>query len=665
MGPKLGIIAGGGELPAEIIKHCQSIGRPFFVVALKDQAEAVFIGDAPHVWIRLGAAGTALKHLRENDVEELVLAGAVKRPSLLALRPDYWATKFFTKTGANGLGDDGILSALIKALQDEGFKVVGTDDLLPDLIATEGIYGSVAPASAARLDIERGIPAAQDLGALDIGQAVVIRDGIVVGREDEQGTDYLLKSISRSESPDKSGVLVKVAKPQQERRADLPTIGPATIEAAFEAGLAGIAIESSGALILNQSKVIRLADEYGLFVIGVQVNQVQSPPPPTVYLIAGEPSGDMLGARLMAALKTETENNIKFSGIGGPEMQAEGLDSLFPMSELAIMGIAEVVPRLPSLIRRIRQTADDIRSTPPDALVTIDSPDFSFRVAKRVKGQGIPLIHYVAPTVWAWRAGRAAKIAKFLDHLLVLLPFEPPYFEKEGLPSSFVGHPVVEGPAMRADGNAFRKHHGISPSEIIIMALPGSRRGEVTRHLPIFEQTLDQVRQEIGNFRLITLTTGTVADLVESETSHWQTPPVLINDPNQKYDAMAAANVALAASGTVALELAATGTPAVIAYKVNTLTAWLARRLIKVRFANLINLILNREAIPEHIQDKCRPDILAPELLEILGANETADQQRLAYRSALTALTGAGEGGPAQLAASAVLKAMRQKTRAD
>ena len=660
MQPKLGIIAGGGELPAQIIKHCQSTGRPFFVVALKDQADADILEAVPHAWVRLGAAGTTLKFLRENEARELVLAGAVKRPSLLALRPDAWAAKFFAKTGASSLGDDGILSALINALQDEGFRIVGTDDLLPGLIATDGIYSKTEPAAASMRDIEIGISSALDLGTRDIGQAAIVRNGEVIGLEDEQGTDVLLRSISPVSDTPKSGVLVKVAKPQQERRADLPTIGPATLEGAYRAGLTGIAIESGGALILNQSEVVRLADEYGLFVIGVQVNQTKPQSSPIIYLIAGEPSGDMLGARLMAALKSETDNKIHFTGVGGPEMQAEGLDSLFPMNELAIMGIAEVVPRLPSLIHRIRQTADDIKSTRPDALVTIDSPDFSFRVAKRVTGQDIPLIHYVAPTVWAWRAGRAAKIAKFLDHLLVLLPFEPPYFEKEGLSSSFVGHPVVEGPAMRADGNAFRERHGISPSETVILALPGSRRGEVTRHLPVFEQTLDQVRAEIGEFRLIALTTSTVADLVKSETSHWSLPPVLINDPTQKYDAMASANVALAASGTVALELAATGTPAVIAYKVNALTAWLAKRLIKVRFANLINLILGREAIPEHIQENCKPDILAPELLEILGTPEIADQQQQAYKSALTALTGDGEGGPARLAARAVLKAMRQ-----
>ncbi len=380
-----------------------------------------------------------------------------------------------------------------------------------------------------------------------------------------------------------------------------------------------------------------------------------------IYLIAGEPSGDILGARLMAALKNETGGDIRFAGIGGPEMESEGLQSLFPMSDLSVMGVAEVLPRLPHLIRRINETVKDAGTRSPDALVTIDSPDFCFRVTKRLKGKNIPLIHYVAPSVWAWRPGRAKTIAGFLDHLLTLLPFEPRYFEQEGLASTFVGHPVIEGPAMTADGKAFRQRHGIGEDETIIVALPGSRGGEVSRHLPIFEQTFMKLSETLSEFRVVTVTTGNVADAVRTGTATWSVPVLVINDLSEKYDAMASGNVALAASGTVALELAAVGTPSVITYRVNPLTAWLGRMLIKVRYANLINLILDREAVPEHIQENCRADILCAELTNLLSSTEAVDKQLDDCREALKALSGAGEGGPALLAARAVLGVIQAK----
>jgi len=276
MRPKLGIIAGGGELPGEIIKHCQATDRDFFVVALTDQATPSDLIDVPHEWVRLGAAGKAIKLLRSHAVEELVLAGSVNRPSLSALRPDLWTAKFFARTGAAGLGDDGLLSALIAALQkQEGFKVVGSDDLLPNLIAPEGTLGQVTPSADDHHDITVGIPAAQGLGVRDIGQAVVVRENHVIGQEDDQGTDVLISTITPLPDGERSGVLVKTAKPQQERRADLPTIGPETVEGVYAAGLAGIALEAGSALILDRAKVIERADHYGIFVIGVKPENIR------------------------------------------------------------------------------------------------------------------------------------------------------------------------------------------------------------------------------------------------------------------------------------------------------------------------------------------------------------------------------------------------------
>ena len=216
---------------------------------------------------------------------------------------------------------------------------------------------------------------------------------------------------------------------------------------------------------------------------------------PLLYLIAGEPSGDLLGGSLMAALKHRTGGQVRFAGVGGPKMIEQGLEPLFPMTELAVFGLAEILPRLRRLMRRGEETVADIARLRPAALVTIDSPGFTLRVAQRVVPLGVPRVHYVAPSVWAWKPERAAKIAKYLTHLLALLPFEPPYFEKEGLPCTFVGHSAIEGPAGRGDGAAFRARHGLAPNRRVIVMLPGSRTGEIDRLLPVFLETLRRLQR--------------------------------------------------------------------------------------------------------------------------------------------------------------------------
>ena len=364
---------------------------------------------------------------------------------------------------------------------------------------------------------------------------------------------------------------------------------------------------------------------------------------PLVFLIAGEPSGDVLGGRLMAALDHSSGGRVRFAGVGGPNMESHGLASLFPMRDLSVMGVAEVLPRLPRLLRRLRQTVAAAKSSRPAAVVTIDSPDFNFRVARRLKGKGFPLIHYVAPTVWAWRPGRAHAIAAYLDHVLALLPFETPYFEAEGLACTFVGHPVVEGGAGGGDGAAFRRRRGIDPQASVVCFLPGSRCSEVGPLMPVFGETLARLRTGRPDLCAVIATVATVSDSVTAAARDWPAAPLMVSDTAEKYDAFAAADVALAASGTVALELAMAGTPAVIAYKTNPLTAFLARRLIRVRFVNLVNIVLDRPAVPEFLQNDCRPERLAAGVDHLLGNAEARARQVAAGREALGRL---GLGGP-------------------
>ena len=372
----------------------------------------------------------------------------------------------------------------------------------------------------------------------------------------------------------------------------------------------------------------------------------------SIFMIAGEPSGDVLGARLIAALRERTAGPVRVSGVGGDMMREQGFESLFPMEELSVMGIAEILPHLPRLLRRIRDTAQAVDRAAPDALVTIDSPDFTRRVARRVRDRTIPRIHYVAPTVWAWRPGRAKGFARDFSHLLALLPFEPPWFERAGLSCTFTGHPVVESGADGGDGSEFRLRHGIARDAPLICVLPGSRRGEVARLAADFAGALELFRRRYPKMRVVVPTVPGVAALVERHVAAWPGMPLIIRGQAEKYDAMAASDAALAASGTVALELALARVPTVIAYRVAPLTHFIVRRMLSVSYGNLVNIIEGREIVPELIQGDCRPERLAQELERLLGPAGLAQVE--ASQPALREL-GLGGERPSRRAAQAVL----------
>ncbi len=269
MARKLGILAGGGQLPGMVIEACRQTGRDFFVLAFKGQADPATVEAAPHEWIRLGSAGTGFSILRKHGVQDLVMAGRIRRPSLTDLRPDLRTMGFFARLGLKGIGDDGLLRAVIAELESEGFHVVGVDTLLPSLKAEEGVLGKHSPDAQADADIGRGVAVLQALGDVDVGQGVVVQQGIVLGVEAVEGTDAMLDRCARLKRQGAGGVLVKFSKPGQETRVDLPTIGPETISRATLAGLRGIAVEAGATIVVEREKLIQQADRAGLFVIGV------------------------------------------------------------------------------------------------------------------------------------------------------------------------------------------------------------------------------------------------------------------------------------------------------------------------------------------------------------------------------------------------------------
>ena len=373
-----------------------------------------------------------------------------------------------------------------------------------------------------------------------------------------------------------------------------------------------------------------------------------------LFLIAGEPSGDRLGAALMRGLRL-LEPEIGIAGIGGPEMIAEGLQSLFPMEVLSVMGLTEVLPRLPDLFRRRDQAVDAITEMQPDALVTIDSPDFCLRVASRARAATPTLrtIHYVAPSVWAWRKGRAAKMARSIDHVLALLPFEPPLMEAAGMTCDFVGHPVVSEPQVTdAEIALFKAAHG----DRIALVLPGSRRGEVSRLAPVFGRALEQLPKDA---RVVVPTVPHLADMVRDLTRLWPGNPLVVTDTAEKRAAFGAATAALAASGTVSLELAASGTPMVIAYDMSWLSWQIISRMMKIDTVTLVNLVAGQKAVPEFLGPACLPGPVGTAFARLMSVPSERMRQAEALELTMRRLGRGGEA-PGLRAAKSVLAQVKK-----
>ncbi len=392
--------------------------------------------------------------------------------------------------------------------------------------------------------------------------------------------------------------------------------------------------------------------------------------PLKVFIIAGEPSGDKLGGNLMQGLSELTSGQITFAGVGGEMMQEAGLKSLFPMSDLTIMGLFEIIPSIPKIKQRIGQAARSVIEMRPDVLITIDSPDFCLRVGKKLR-EAYPdqfCVHYVAPSVWAWRPERAAKMAKTVDHVLALLPFEPPYMERAGMTCDFVGHPATtEDKPSKAQINTVLDEFGLQSTDEIISVLPGSRRSEIKRLMPIYKDTITQILKERPKAQFILPAARPILSDIQAHLLG-SSLPIHVLDPSRfspveaehrKRAVYAASRAALATSGTIALDLAKQRCPMVVAYKASWLTERAVKRLAKIDRANLINIVTDSYVVPELLFEKCTADAAAKSLLAILSDKTTRDAQTVALSSTMQQL---GEGGdlPGLRAAKSVLDAIRK-----
>lgn len=373
-----------------------------------------------------------------------------------------------------------------------------------------------------------------------------------------------------------------------------------------------------------------------------------------IYLVAGEASGDVLGARLVQALR-QMHPELSFAGIGGVMMAAAGMGSLFPMQELSLMGLVEILPNITRLKRRLEQTASDIAARKPAMVVTIDSPGFSLRLLRRIAGLGVRRVHYVAPQVWAWRPQRVKHFPGLWDRLLCLLPFEPAFFEPHGLAPVFVGHPVLESGADRGDAQRFRTAFSLPQAAQPLILMPGSRRSELNRLLPIFRTTLDRLKQDHPDLAPVLAAAPAMADRVRHDVQDWAVRPLIVSDPASRYDAFAASVAALTKSGTSTLELALAGVPMVVTYRVHPATAAIARRLVTVDHAAIVNLLARTGLVPELIQQDCTPSKLIAALSPLLQGGPESALQRTGFANIASMLTPPSGDKPSMAAAKAIL----------
>ena len=376
------------------------------------------------------------------------------------------------------------------------------------------------------------------------------------------------------------------------------------------------------------------------------------------FIIAGEASGDLLGAKLIKEIKLK-DKDAKITGVGGALMKEQGLKSIFPMEDLSVMGFFEVIPHLKKLLGRIKETANKILETNPDYVITIDSPDFSFRVVKKLKNFSGKKIHLIAPSVWAYREGRAQKISKIYDLLLAILPFEPPYFEKYGLKTKFIGHPIVENAPdfskKESGNNKFRKKYSIKIDDILICITPGSRAGEVKKIFPEFIKAINNLSQKIPNLKVVIPLVDKTRNLVEEMSQNLNVKTIFVEKSDKK-SAFLATNYALAKSGTNNLEFSLHKIPMIIAYKVNFLSYLLIKSMIKVKFVNLINIILNKEIIPEMIQNNCTSDKISLKLEKLISDNDFAQNQIKQSQAALKLMGLGSSKNPSQKAVNEIFK---------
>jgi lipid-A-disaccharide synthase len=380
----------------------------------------------------------------------------------------------------------------------------------------------------------------------------------------------------------------------------------------------------------------------------------------SIFLIAGEVSADNIGGRIMAALKRRIHAPVVFAGVGGDKMAREGLHSLFPMNELSLVGLTEVVPHIPRIYRRMRQVTAEIQRMRPDLVLCIDTSGFSRGVARRLSGSGIPVVQYKAPQAWAYWPWRAKKMARYFNCVLAILPFEPDFFSTYGVDCRYIGHPALESGAGEGDGSSFRSAYCIPVDAPVLCVLPGSRSSEVRWSLPDFGGAIAILKERMPDLWVVVPTVSTVAPMVAEAVRSWPISTIVVEGDARRFDAFAASNAALAVTGTVTVELALASVPMIGCYRASAITAWVARRVVTVDYLTIVNLVLDRPAVPELVQQFCRPDTLAAAVGELLLDSSLRQAQRASFGEAVARI-GVGARPPTERAADILMDLLAER----
>ncbi|MDR1236357.1 MAG: lipid-A-disaccharide synthase [Holosporaceae bacterium] len=625
------IVCGGGSYPRLVARACVEKKSDFCLIFLNGFCVPKNWPDVPCITINFGEIEKAIDFLKQHGAEKIVFAGRVKRPNFNQISLDKKARCWLLRLGkAVGAGDDALLRAVADLIRHEGFEVISGTSLLDDIFLPEGSFSERRPSLADYSDIDVGVAAAGKLGISDLGQAVVVCEGKVVDEEDADGTDALIERCG-SKFPNDEKILVKISKPRQDDRLDLPAIGVKTVEMLHKNKFAGVALEANKCLVINKDDVIRRADELNIFIEAVSVSVSK------IFIVAGEASGDYLGGKLMEDISGILKKKVEFFGVGGPCMERAGLQKLFSIDRLSVMGILEVVGKIFYIRKLIRKTVKAVCNYRPDVIITIDSSGFTHRVAKGVKKEGckIPIVHYVAPPVWAWRGWRAKAMPGFLDKLMVLFPMEPAYFEKHGLQTVFVGHPIAVDPDFDKPSpeqlEEFKRPI-FDDRDLVVTLLPGSRMAEIDHHMPVLEEFTQLMAKKYKNVKFIIPTIESLEKKIGKMTSSWSQKPVIVTDKTQKVLAYYSSNIAVAASGTVTVELARVGLPFVAIYKTSYITYLIVKFLIKVDNICLVNLLSKKKVIPELLQKNCTGRNIFNSVEKILRFEKTEEQKRAFQR---------------------------------
>ena len=607
----LGIFCGKGDYPKIVIDSCEKQRREFCLLFINDYDRDFTYPNVPKIVFKLGQVGKVLQFLEENGVNKITFAGHVKRPELWDLSLDLEGAKWLARLWKTlfRAGDDALLRGIADLFKEKGIDIISGTDFLDNTFLSEGVFSERRPTKDEEAEIKLGIRESQMLGIQDIGQSIVVSEDRVIAREDNRGTDALIDRCF-------DGILVKTSKPQQDFRMDLPVIGVKTIKNLHRHNFRGLVVEADRTIVLNQKEVLKKVDEYGLFFQAVKIRRKHK-----VFIVAGESSGDYLGGRLMKDLR-KIDEDIEFVGIGGSCMEEAGLVNLCSISKLSLIGIWEVIGKIFYIKDLIKKTVDTIIHYNPDVVVTIDSSSFTHRIDKLVKKKNpdIPVVHYVSPPVWAWRGWRAKNLHKFIDKLMVLFPFEKTFLKDYEVNTTFVGHPIASDEDMVRDPS-------LQAKDLTITLLPGSRPSELEKHMPILKKFAELMIARHPEVRFYLPTVKTVAPLIKRYVEDWHYKPTVSTKKMKKIKAYNFSHVAVAASGTVTLELAKMRLPFVAIYKTSLITYHLVKWLIKVPFVCLVNILAGKSLVPELLQDECTPHNIFDAVENIINTDQKTQQK--------------------------------------